>query len=170
MKIIKNCVVSLVFELRTGSKKGRLIEEIDPENPFIFLFGSGILLPNLEAGLQGLTAGDHFQISLKAKDAYGQPNPESIQKIPIEVFKKEGEKEEEYLKLGQRLFMEDPHGQVFEAEVLEINEDSVVMDFNHALAGEDLFFTGEILSVRKAKPEEIQHQHVHDEHGGHHHH
>jgi len=165
MKISKHCVVSMVFNLHENAKDGRLIESIDTDNPFIFLCGEGILLPNFEKALYGLKTGDDFQISLKADDAYGQPNPDAIQQVPIEVFKKEGEKADDYLKLGQRLFMEDPHGQVFEAEVLEIKDDLVTMDFNHALAGEDLYFEGKILSVRKATKEEIDHHHVHGEHG-----
>ena len=64
--------------------------------------------------------------------------------------------------------MNDQEGNPMQGLVLEIGDETIKMDFNHPMAGLDLFFTGQILDVREATPEELDHGHVHGE-GGHHH-
>ena len=64
--------------------------------------------------------------------------------------------------------MQDQDGNPIEGRVLEIKDDTVMMDFNHPLAGQDIHFSGKIIDVRETTPEELEHNHVHGE-GGHHH-
>ena len=61
----KNNVVSIVYELRTGSKEGEVVESLTSENPLTFLFGTGGLLPKFEENLSGLTSGDSFEFLLQ---------------------------------------------------------------------------------------------------------
>jgi len=70
--------------------------------------------------------------------------------------------------VGNDIPMQNNEGQTLMGKVLEITDDKVKMDFNHPLAGLDLFFKGEILDVRKATAEEIEHGHVHGPEGHHH--
>jgi FKBP-type peptidyl-prolyl cis-trans isomerase SlyD len=64
--------------------------------------------------------------------------------------------------------MKDQDGNPLRGEVIKVEQDLVYMDFNHPMAGFDLYFTGKVLEVREASPEEIAHGHVHGP-GGHHH-
>jgi FKBP-type peptidyl-prolyl cis-trans isomerase SlyD len=80
----------------------------------------------------------------------------------------EGKIEDDLLKIGNAIPMQNNQGQALSGIVKEIKEDKVLMDFNHPLADVNLFFTGEILDVRDATKEELEHGHVHGP-GGHHH-
>jgi FKBP-type peptidyl-prolyl cis-trans isomerase SlyD len=64
--------------------------------------------------------------------------------------------------------MTNQDGHKLQGKVVEVAEDSVLMDFNHPLAGLNMHFKGEIIGVREASEEELAHGHVHGE-GGHHH-
>jgi len=64
--------------------------------------------------------------------------------------------------------MQDENGNPVEGRVLAIKDKTLVMDFNHPLAGQDLYFSGQIIEVREASAEELSHGHVHGN-GGHHH-
>ena len=71
-------------------------------------------------------------------------------------------------KLGMMLIMVDPNGRQMPARISEVGTDSVTLDLNHPLAGETLHFNVEIVEVRDATKEELEHGHVHGA-GGHHH-
>jgi len=64
--------------------------------------------------------------------------------------------------------MQDNEGHPLEGVVKSVEKDKVIMDFNHPMAGKNLYFTGSILELRDATPEEISHGHVHGPHGHHH--
>jgi FKBP-type peptidyl-prolyl cis-trans isomerase SlyD len=80
----------------------------------------------------------------------------------------EGKPDSSILVIGKMLTMSDQQGRMFRGVVTEIGEESVVMDFNHPLAGKELHFRGQVVGVRPATSEEMQHGHVHGP-GGHHH-
>lgn len=168
MKIEKNKVVSLLYELHVGNAQGELIEKVDPAEPFAFLFGGGGLLPEFELNLAGKKAGDHFSFEIKSENAYGKFSLEAIVEIPKSVFSVNGEIAHEMLVEGKMIPMRDENGNPFQGKVLAVGIDKVKMDFNHPMAGKDLHFTGEILEVRNATEEELSHGHVHGA-GGHHH-
>lgn len=168
MVVEKNTVVSLLYELRIGNEKGELVEKVDPSEPFAFLFGAGGLLPEFEANLQGKKAGDKFAFGIKSKNAYGEISLEAIVDIPKSVFMVNGEIAAEMLQVGKVIPMRDEQGHSLRGKVLAVDIDKVKMDFNHPMAGKDLHFTGEVLTVRNASADELSHGHVHGE-GGHHH-
>ncbi len=162
MKIEKLKVVSVTYDLRTDGFEGQIIESATEENPLKFIFGIDMMLPAFEAQLEGLEQGDTFQFKLAADDAYGQPNAENILDIPIDAFNDEnGKRQEELLKVGNVIPMQDNEGNQFYGEITEIGENSVKMDFNHPMAGKDLYFIGKVIEVRDATPEELDHGHVH---------
>ena len=172
MIINKNTVVSVNYKLTVSDnnfESEELIEETFSGEPFTFLNGSGGLLEEFENNLDGLKAGDNFDFTIKSENGYGESSQENIVRIPLNAFVPEGEElDTDMVAAGNYLPMVDDQGNHMQGLVLEVNEEFVVMDFNHPLAGKDLHFQGEVLNVREASAEEQAHGHVHGE-GGHHH-
>jgi FKBP-type peptidyl-prolyl cis-trans isomerase SlyD len=168
MAIEANKVVTLSYTL-TDHKSGEKIEETSAERPMVFLFGVGGLVPEFEMNISGKNIGDKFKFTILAENAYGKKTVEDVAKIPIDSFLNEdGELEDEFVFVGANLPMSDNEGNEMEGTVLSITKEYVEMDFGHPLAGTDLSFEGEILGIREATQEELNHGHVHGE-GGHHH-
>lgn len=157
----KNSVVSIVYELRSGSKKGEVVESLTSENPLTFLFGTGGLLPKFEEQLDGLTTGDNFEFQLNSEDAYGPIIENAIVHVPQSVFEIDGKIDENLMKIGAVVPMMDTEGRRLNGKVIALEGDAVKMDFNHPMAGEDLYFKGEVTDVRSATEEELTHGHVH---------
>jgi FKBP-type peptidyl-prolyl cis-trans isomerase SlyD len=159
MKVENNKVVSLIYELHEGSLEGKLIETVEENRPLKFIFGSGNLLQSFEKELSTLSSGDSFSFSLSAADAYGDRREELIMDVPISVFKTDGDKiDENICQIGNEVPMVDREGNRINGVINEIGDTYVKMDFNHPMAGSDLFFTGKVLEVRDAT-EEDYHKH-----------
>lgn len=168
MKIGKNAVVSVNYNLSLKGT-GEQVEQTSKEQPFVFLFGAGNLLPDFENNLANKQVGDSFDFFIDAANGYGLRDEQHVVMIPIEAFQGEdGKLDEENVKVGVTLPMVDNEGNRLYGQVLEINAEHVKMDFNHPLAGADLHFKGEVLEVREATADEIAHGHVHGPHGHHH--
>ncbi len=155
MGIDKNKMVTLTYDLHVDNDKGELIEQASTENPLQFLFGAGMMLPKFEEELAPLNSGESFEISIKNADAYGAVNKEAVVDLPKNVFLVEGKFDDELIKVGNAVPMMSSNGQRMNGLVLEITEEIVKMDFNHPLAGEDLYFKGNVIEVREASEEEI---------------
>jgi FKBP-type peptidyl-prolyl cis-trans isomerase SlyD len=170
MKIGKDTVVSVDYHL-TSSIEGEaenLVEQTTLEHPFVFLFGSGSLLPDFEKNMLGKIAGEPFDFKIEAENGYGLVQEDYIVKIDKSAFMVDGNFDAERVNVGNELEMNDADGNILVGLVVEITDEHVTMDFNHPLAGHDLHFKGKILEVREATPDEISHGHVHGP-GGHHH-
>lgn len=165
MKIAKNAVVSVAYELTV---EGNVMDKSQEGQPLVFLSGVGAMIPGFENQLQGLSKGESYKISIEPKDGYGEYNPEAVVSLPQDTFKVEGELQKDILFVGNIIPMQDQNGNPMEGEVVEISDDSVKLDFNHKLSGKTLEFVGEIIDVREATKEELEHGHVHGE-GGHQH-
>jgi FKBP-type peptidyl-prolyl cis-trans isomerase SlyD len=163
MEVSQNKVVSLTYELRVDSKSGDVIESVDSNSPLTFLFGTGSLLPKFEDYLTGLKVGDSFDFNLESGDAYGEFDENSIIKVPLQAFQIDGKVDYELVKIGNKIPMQDSEGHRLTGLVQSVDTDSVTMDFNHPLAGNHLFFKGEITDVRQATDEELTHGHAHYE-------
>jgi FKBP-type peptidyl-prolyl cis-trans isomerase SlyD len=163
MVVSQNKVVSLSYELRVNSKNGDVIESVDRNAPLTFLFGTGSLLPKFEDYLAGLKVGDSFDFNLQSGDAYGEFDENSIIKVPLQAFQIDGKVDYELVKIGNKIPMQDSDGHRLTGLVKSVDTDSVTMDFNHPLAGNHLFFKGEITDVRQATDEELTHGHAHSE-------
>ena len=156
----KNSVVSIVYELRSGSKEGEVVESLNSENPLTFLFGTGGLLPKFEEHLSGLKTGDNFEFLLNNEDAYGPVVENAIVHVPQSVFEIDGKIDENLMKVGAMVPMMDAEGRRLNGKVIALEGDAVKMDFNHPMAGNDLFFKGEVSDVRSATEEELSHGHM----------
>lgn len=156
MKIEKNKMVSVTYELREGDKNGNVVEVADKENPLAFPFGLNLLLPSFEAALLGKETGDVFEVGMSATDGYGEINDFMIVDIPKDVFMVDGELDTNMIAVGNRLPMMSDDGNVMNGLVTTIKDAVVVMDFNHPLAGKALYFTGEVIDVRDSTDEELK--------------
>lgn len=165
MKIDKNTVASVTYALEV---EGELVEKTDKSNPLTFLVGVGMMIPGFEQQLIGKQPGDNYDITVQPEDAYGESDPQAIVDLPKDVFKVDGELQDDLLVEGNVIPLQDQNGSPLQAVVLEVGEDTVKMDFNHMLAGKTLHFKGEIVDVREATAEEINHGHVHGPDGHHH--
>jgi FKBP-type peptidyl-prolyl cis-trans isomerase SlyD len=157
----KNNVVSIIYELRTGSKEGKVVEALTTDNPLTFLFGTGGLLPKFEEQINGLKSGDSFEFLLHSEDAYGPVVENAIVHVPKSVFEIDGQIDQNLMKIGNMIPMMDAEGRRLNGKVIAIEGDAVKMDFNHPMAGNDLFFKGKVTDVRSATDEELSHGHVH---------
>jgi FKBP-type peptidyl-prolyl cis-trans isomerase SlyD len=157
-------VVSVIYELTTSSSKGEVIEKVTAENPLTFISGTGNLLPAFEDHLTSLDIGAEFNFSILCDEAYGQSNEKAIIDLPVDAFFVDGKIDEELLQLGNVVPMRDQSGNRLNGKVIEIDSESVKMDFNHPLAGDNLHFQGTVVAIRIATVEEISHGHIHNEH------
>jgi FKBP-type peptidyl-prolyl cis-trans isomerase SlyD len=163
MVISSNKVVSLAYELRVNSKDGEVIELVDRDSPLTFIFGNGSLLPKFEDNLAGLKIGDRFDFNLVSEDAYGTYDESSVINVPLHAFQIEGKVDYELVKVGNKIPMQDSDGHKLTGLIKTVDTDSVTMDFNHPLAGNHLFFKGEVTEIRQATEEELTHGHAHSE-------
>ncbi|MBS1524971.1 MAG: peptidylprolyl isomerase [Bacteroidetes bacterium] len=166
MKIAPKHVVSLTYDLYTKQDDGSegLVESATEEQPLTFLYDAGQMLPKFEENLSDLSTGDTYEFRLSAEDAYGNYDEEAVASLPIEMFKGQ-----DMPGVGSTLPLQDNHGNRFQGQVVSIAEDSVIVDLNHPMAGQELHFKGVILNVRAATPEELSHGHAHGPDGHHHH-
>lgn len=161
MKVSKNSVVTLKYRLTDA--QGEFIEETD--EPVEYLHGGydGIF-PRVEEALEGQEAGFKTQMQLEPQDAFGEYDADQVRVESRSKFP-------EPLEVGMR-FEGVPEDEEEESQILtvtDLTEDTVVLDANHPLAGIALRFSAEILAVRVATEEELEHGHVHGAHGHHHH-
>ncbi len=155
LEIGKYKMVTLTYDLRIDDEQGEMVEQATVENPLQFLYGAGVMLPKFETQLEGLKQDDPFSIKLAKQDAYGELNKDAIVELPVSVFLVEGELDTELVKVGNTVPMMSSNGQRMNGTVLEVTDETVKMDFNHPLAGEDLFFSGKVVEVREASDDEI---------------
>lgn len=160
MQIEANSVVTLHYTLKDND--GKIIDQSD-DGSFLYLHGAMNIIPGLENALTGKVAGDALTVNVSPEEGYGVKEAERIQEVPKEMF--EGSEE---IVVGTQFHAQSPDGQAVVVTIVEVKDDVVVIDGNHALAGVDLNFDVKIMDVRAASEEEIAHGHVHGEHGHHH--
>ena len=160
MQIAKNTVVSLSYELTDS--EGKVLEK--SEQPVSYLHGGydGIF-PTVEEKLHGKAAGDALSLTLEPDDAFGEYEAELVRSEPRNLFPADE------VKIGMQ-FEGGAEGtdEILLYTVTDITEDTVVVDGNHPLAGQRLLFKCTVTEVRPATQEELEHGHVHGEHGHHH--
>ena len=147
MKVAEHTYVSIDYTLTLAS--GEVADKSSAGEPLGFLFGTGQIIPGLEKALVGMEAGQSAQITVEAADGYGETKEELLRDLPRNNFPDD-------LKLEPGIGFEakGPHGPVT-FRVLEVQEDTVVADFNHPLAGQTLHFDVEITEVREPTAEEL---------------
>jgi FKBP-type peptidyl-prolyl cis-trans isomerase SlyD len=155
MKIAKDTVVTLHYKVADAS--GRLIEQ--SKDPMVYLHGGyENTLPKIEEALEGREPGYETTLQLQPEDAFGQRDESLVRVIPKSEFPPG-------VKVGGQLEGRTDDGQPHVFHVMKIKGQEVHLDGNHPLAGRALRFTLKVNGVRTASAEEIEHRHVHGEHG-----
>lgn len=160
MQITSDTVVSFHYTLRNSA--GELIESSRDSEPTLYLHGHGNVMPAIEKQLEGRAVGDNFTVILSAADSFGEKQADSIQRVAIKYFKHVGK-----LIPGQAVRLNTDNGPMT-VTVIKVGKFSVDVDTNHPLAGQEVSFEVEVMDVRAASAEEVQHGHAHGV-GGHHH-
>lgn len=150
MKITPGMYTELEYKLFLDHVNGELIEETSKEEPFAFVFKEDEMLHEFENRIEGLAKGEQFSFLLTKDEAYGEYEKERIVEFPKSVFLIDGDLDEDSLEEGEVVPMKDDDGNEIDGFVLENKKNTVVIDFNHPLAGENLYFEGKVLVVQLA--------------------
>ena len=149
-----NLVVSMHYKLTDS--EGNVLDSSEGAEPLTYLHGSGNIIPGLEKELVGKVEGDSHQVKVEPEEGYGEINPELIQTVDKAAFQGV-----ESVEVGMSFEAQASDGSVQHIVVKGIEGEVVTIDANHPLAGVTLNFDVEIVSVREASEEEIDHGHVH---------
>ncbi len=146
-------VVSLAYVLTVD---GQEVSRTDSDDPLEYLHGAQNIIPGLEAALTGKKVGDKIDVTLNPSDAYGDYDEEEVEEIDRDEMP-----EAEALEEGMLVEVEDEDGYTYVATVTQITTDTVTLDFNPPLAGKTLTYNVEVLDMREANEEELDHGHPH---------
>jgi len=163
MKIEKDRVVSFHYTVSEQNTpgEGSPMESSEGREPLVILIGHGNIIPGLETAMEGHEAGDKFEVDVAAAQAYGEKREGLSQRIPKKHFGNQR------LEPGMQVVLQTNFGPRA-VTIQKVGMSVVDVDLNHPMAGKDLHFAIEIVDVREASAEEVEHGHVHGE-GGHHH-
>lgn len=145
-KIGKMCAVTIRLKISAQLPKGQTQDPVRQE--FEFIFGVEHQVPTLEEALKGASEGHQFSLVIPPDELYGAHDAELIREIPKEGLLKQRVREGQY-------YRQMKMGSLVEFKVLEIKDDTVLVDFNKPLAGISALMEGEVLAVRKPTEEEI---------------
>lgn len=154
MKASKDSVVALHYILKVA---GEQVESSrDGDQPLHVLLGHGQLIPGLESAVDGREAGDSFSVEVDPEEAYGERREDAIQRVPKKYFQNATK-----LKPGMATVLNLREGGQRAVTVHKVGMTTVDVDTNHPMAGKTLDFEVELLEVREASAEELQHGHAH---------
>lgn len=147
-------VVSLAYTLKLAN--GEIVDYSEVDEPLEYLHGANNIIPGLENALNGLEIGAKKDVEVSPEDGYGPYDPEDVQVVERKDLPKDIT-----VQPGMVFAITDEEGNFSEAFVREISANNVTLDFNHPLAGQSLFFSVEVVGVRDATEEELEHGHPH---------
>jgi len=156
MQIAKHKVASIHYTLTDND--GKVLDSSSGREPLLYIQGIGNLIPGMEEGLEGKKQGDKVNLKVSPEKGYGVKSEELIQKVPRSAF---GDQ-----KIEKGMQFQTNQGGV--VTVTNVGLSEITVDANHPLAGVELNFAVEVLSIREATEDELAHGHVHGP-GGHHH-
>ena len=144
MRITKNSVVRISYTV-SDAQRGNLIDESTTTDPFEFYCGAGQLVPGFERALMGLRAGERKEFTVPASEAYGERSQDLIKRVSRAALPSHINVEQ-----GMRIPMRSPEGVELVCRILQVEDEAVVADFNHPLAGCELACVVNVLDVRNA--------------------
>lgn len=149
MKAEKGCRVLVNYKLYVDDPSGELVEETNEENPYDFILGSGEQFEAFDKHIVGLQKGDEFSFAVSKEDAFGEIDEEAVVEIEKKVFAHDGKIDESIFEMYAVLPMKDSEGNEYSGVIIAIGEDNITLDFNHPLAGENIWFDGVVVDVSK---------------------
>jgi FKBP-type peptidyl-prolyl cis-trans isomerase SlyD len=135
-------IVSIEYTLT--DQEGKVIDTNAGKEPLTFIQGAGQIVSGLEKELHGMKTGEQKKVQVKPEDGYGMPSQQAFQELPRETIPAEAQK------AGVSLMAKGPDGRAIPIRVHEVKEKTVVVDFNHPLAGKTLNFDVTIKDIRAA--------------------
>lgn len=160
MQVSEHKVVTLNYEV--VDDQGQLIDRSEDDGPLAYIHNTGQLIPGLENALEGRSQGDRLSIDVPPDQGYGERDEEGVQTVSRDQFD-----DDAAIEAGMQFEAQDDDGHQI-VTVVGVDDDNITLDTNHPLAGKTLHFEVEIIEVRDATPEELDHGHVHGP-GGHQH-
>jgi FKBP-type peptidyl-prolyl cis-trans isomerase SlyD len=157
MKITSNKVA--IIHYAVSDSEDTLIDSSYDHKPLAVIHGTGFLIPGLEEALEGHETGDKFTVSVPPESGYGERFDDYVQTVPKEMFA-----DIEDLEVGAQLRATTDDGEQT-VIVVDMTEDTITVDGNHPLAGIELKFEVDVIEVRDATADELEHGHVHGEGG-----
>lgn len=154
-----NVVVSMEYSLRVDNE---VIDSSIGQEPLEFLAGHGNIISGLEREMIGMKVGDSKDVIVTPADGYGEYDEEAFMDVPRGEFPQDMPVEE-----GLELTVRDDSGQARYARVDNVEDQTVRLNFNHPLAGDELHFNVKVVGLRAPTEEELDHGHVHQ--AGHNH-
>ena len=154
MQVAHHTVVAIDYTLQ--DEDGETIDSSQGSTPLSYLHGADNIVPGLERELEGKVVGDQIQVAVQPEDGYGTRREELRQVVAKSNFSEVPD-----LQIGMQFRVPTNDENFMVITVVEINDDDVVVDGNHALAGVVLHFDVTIRDIREASAEEIEHGHVH---------
>ena len=152
MKIEAMKVVAISYEVEA---EGEVVDRATEQKPLDYIQGMHMIIPKLEATLEGMDEGQAFDCTIAPEDAYGEYDLSKVFDIPKNSFEVNGKLREDLLEAGRFIPMLNSAGEVCHGMVVEVKDDKVTMDFNAPMAGKTLHFTGKVISVRDATEKEL---------------
>ena len=148
MQIASNRVATFEFKVTDGS--GVLLDSSEESGPYPYLHGVGHLIPGLESRMEGRSPNEKFTVSVPPAEAYGERDESMVQKIPRDRFTDVDE-------LYEGMMVEAHYdNETRVMTITRIDNEWVILDGNHPLAGISLYFDVTVKDVREATPEEIE--------------
>ena len=160
MQIENDKVVTINYTLKDDD--GNVIDSAQ-DGSFAYLHGAANIIPGLEQALEGKTEGESLSVSIEPANGYGERNDNLTQVVSKDMFE-----ENQDIQVGMQFHAAAPDGQPMVVTVTKVEDNDVTVDANHPLAGVNLNFDVDVVGVRDASDEEMEHGHVHGP-GGHHH-
>ena len=154
-EVANDLVVAIEYELTVD---GEMIDSSD-EGPLEYLHGHANIIFGLEKELTGMKIGESKKVEVSPEEGYGELDPEAVLEVPRTEFP-----DDVPLEPGIELEITDDEGDMMFATIMEVGEENVLLDTNHPLAGQTLFFEVSVVRLRAAEQAEIDHGHVHFEH------
>lgn len=147
MKIATNSVVSMHYTLT--SDEGNVVDTSAGREPLQYIQGKSMIVPGLEKAMEGHTAGEKFDVKVIPAEGYGERNEGMIQEVPLSVFQGV-----EKVEVGMSFYAQTPAGPM-PLTVVKVTDTHATVDANHQLAGKNLNFAIEVISVHEATEEEL---------------
>ncbi|MGE9291234.1 MAG: FKBP-type peptidyl-prolyl cis-trans isomerase [Puniceicoccales bacterium] len=152
MEIEKDRIVTMHYTLRGDD--GTVLDSSEGKDPLSYLHGHGNLIPGLESRIEGKAQGEKMEVKVPSGEAYGAIDPQKKFDVPRTQFPPDAD-----IQPGSQFRAEGEGGPVV-VRVDSVDGDTVKIDANHPLAGVDLNFNVEVVEVREATAEEIEHGHA----------
>lgn len=126
---------------------GETFDSSEGREPLEFELGGGMVIKGFDEGVTGMTIGEKKTIHIPVLDAYGPKQQEMMVEFPINQFPPDLKPE-----VGMPLTMTTAQGHPVQVTIVEVKEESVILDANHPLAGQDLIFELELVEIVGGSP------------------